>query len=101
MPSDIYAGRPGGIIRYAEQETGWEAYISGKPGREDRNRRVLSIAAERLGMIALPKDAAREAAAEPSGRGAGLTLNYTHIGQNGIDGTEALFKAARRLKIRR
>jgi tape measure domain-containing protein len=101
MPSDIYAGRPGGIIRFAEEETGWEAYISGKPGKEDRNRRVLSVAAERLGMIALPKDAARAAAAEPSARDTGLTLHYTHIGQNGIDGAEALFKAARRLKIRR
>lgn len=37
-------------ILWGEPETGWEAYISGKPGMEGRNRRILSMAAERLGM---------------------------------------------------
>lgn len=39
-----------GAVMWGEAETGWEAYISGKPGMEDRNRNVLSIAAGRLGM---------------------------------------------------
>lgn len=39
-----------GAVMWGEAETGWEAYISGKPGMEDRNRNVLAIAAGRLGM---------------------------------------------------
>lgn len=65
MPSDIYAGRPGGIVRFAEEETGWEAYISGKAGQEERNRRVLSIAAQRLGMVAVPAKAKSAPAETP------------------------------------
>lgn len=49
----IYQGRPGGILKFAEPETGWEAFISGKPGKEARNRSVLLEAADRLGMGAL------------------------------------------------
>lgn len=37
-------------IRWAEPETGWEAYISGKPGMEDRNRQVWVEAGRRLGF---------------------------------------------------
>jgi TP901 family phage tail tape measure protein len=40
------AGR--GVL-WGEEETGWEAYISGKPGMRDRNLQVLSQAADRLG----------------------------------------------------
>lgn len=41
---------PGGTnILWGEKETGWEAYISGKPGQRDRNLAVLSEAASRLG----------------------------------------------------
>lgn len=50
FPSGIYAGRPGGIHKFAEPEVGWEAYVSGKPGQEDRNRGILMDAASRLGM---------------------------------------------------
>lgn len=49
--SGIYRGRPGGLIRFAEQETGWEAFISGKPGKEDRNRQVALAALDRLGGV--------------------------------------------------
>ena len=43
---------PGGanIHKFAEPETGWEAYISGKPSERDRNRGILAAAAGRLGM---------------------------------------------------
>lgn len=42
---------PGGAdIRWAEPSTGWEAYISGKPGMEDRNRNVWAEAGRRLGV---------------------------------------------------
>lgn len=37
-------------IRWAEEETHWEAYISGKPGMEERNRGILMVAADRLGL---------------------------------------------------
>lgn len=40
----------GSNILWAEPETGWEAYISGKPGQEAANRKILGIAASRLGM---------------------------------------------------
>lgn len=48
----IYPGRKGGIIKFAEPETKWEAYISGKPGKEKRNREVAANAVQRLGGFA-------------------------------------------------
>lgn len=47
----IYRGRPGGLIKFAEPTTGWEAFVSGKPGMENRNRGILMEAADRLGML--------------------------------------------------
>lgn len=49
-----YSRRPmlvsgGANILWGEKETGWEAYISGKPGERDRNLQILSMAADRLG----------------------------------------------------
>lgn len=38
-----------GAVVWGEAETGWEAYVSGKPGMQDRNRAVLGEAASRLG----------------------------------------------------
>lgn len=38
-----------GAVVWGEAETGWEAYVSGKPGMQDRNRAVLGEAAARLG----------------------------------------------------
>lgn len=52
VPSGIYNGRPGGIIKFAEPETNWEAYISGKNGQENRNRRIAATAVQRLGGFA-------------------------------------------------
>lgn len=37
-------------IMWGEESTGWEAYISGKPGMEERNKGILTEAAKRLGM---------------------------------------------------
>lgn len=51
----IYKGRKGSIHKFAEPETGWEAYVSGKPGQEKRNRSILMDAAERLGMQTFAK----------------------------------------------
>lgn len=40
-----------GTVMWGEAETGWEAYISGKPGMEARNRDILAMAAQRLGGV--------------------------------------------------
>lgn len=46
---------PGGAnILWGEKETGWEAYISGKPSERERNLRILSMAADRLGAAVTP-----------------------------------------------
>ncbi|PPI39244.1 MULTISPECIES: hypothetical protein [unclassified Rathayibacter] len=50
----IYAGRPGAIHKFAEPETRWEAYISGKPGQETRNLAIWEAAGERLGAFSAP-----------------------------------------------
>ncbi|WP_030149411.1 tape measure protein [Mycetocola saprophilus] len=52
FPSGIYAGMGAGIHKFAEKETIWEAYVSGKPGQEKRNQAILSEAARRLGGVA-------------------------------------------------
>lgn len=42
------SGAQGSVV-WGEQETGWEAYVSGKPSQKGRNRAILSEAASRLG----------------------------------------------------
>lgn len=51
FPTGIYRGRPGGIHKFAEPETGWEAYISGKPSQRDRNIGLWVEAGRRLGVL--------------------------------------------------
>lgn len=41
-------------VLWGEPETGWEAYISGKPSMRHRNIAILDEAARRLGRITLP-----------------------------------------------
>jgi len=46
---------PGGAnILWGEKETGWEAYISGKPSERERNLQILAMAADRLGAAVTP-----------------------------------------------
>lgn len=45
----FYQGRAGSLYKFAEPETGWEAFISGRPGMEERNRGIALEAYERLG----------------------------------------------------
>lgn len=40
------------IIKFAEPETGWEAFISGKASQRDRNRQIWVETGNRLGMNA-------------------------------------------------
>jgi hypothetical protein len=57
FPTGIYSGGAP-IHKFAEPETGWEAYISGKPSERDRNRQIWMDAGERLGVTDLLKAAA-------------------------------------------
>lgn len=68
VQSGIYAARNPGIVKFAEPETRWEAYISGKPGQEKRNAALAMEALHKLGYSA----------------GGGSTVNVT----NNIHGTD-------------
>lgn len=50
FPTGIYAGRPQSIHKFAEPETIWEAYISGKPDARDRNIGIWQETGRRLGV---------------------------------------------------
>lgn len=52
--SGVYAGKQGGIHKFAEPETIWEAYISGKPDQRDRNIGIAYDALNRLGASPAP-----------------------------------------------
>jgi hypothetical protein len=47
--SGFYSGRKGALYKFAEPEVGWEAFISGKPGMEERNRGIALEAYQKLG----------------------------------------------------
>lgn len=55
-PTGIYAGGPP-LIKFAEPETGWEAFISGRKGQEARNARIAMDALDRLGFPVVPRAA--------------------------------------------
>jgi hypothetical protein len=46
----IYRSMARPLYKFAEPETGWEAFISGRKGSEERNRGIVREAASRLGM---------------------------------------------------
>lgn len=90
METGIYPGRPGGLLKFAEEETKWEAFISGKPGQEERNRQITLDAAQRLGMSV------------------GNTTNVTNnnwtmpvVAEPGVPITVQAVKLVRRLESRR
>lgn len=64
LDTGIYSGGPP-ITRFAEPETRWEAFISGKPGQEDRNRQIWVETGRRLGM------------GDMGGAGNNITVNVT------------------------
>lgn len=49
FPSGIYAGRQGGIHKFAEQSLPWEAYISPKPGARAQNLNIWEQTGRMLG----------------------------------------------------
>ena len=68
--SGFYAGRPGGIHKFAEENLPWELYVSPHPGYLQKNRELVWEAGTRLGMWRPAPDTsgtgAREAAAAPA-----------------------------------
>ena len=69
----IYAGRTNSLYKFAEPETRWEAFISGRPGMEDRNRKIALEALSRLG-------GAGQNYASSASLGGGGTSNSTSYG---------------------
>lgn len=60
------------LYKFAEKETRWEAFISGRPGAEAWNRKVWADAGRRLGM-------------DPSGASGGAQFNITVQSKGGVD----------------
>lgn len=50
VDTGIYAGRPRAIYKFAEPETVWEAFISGKPDERSRNVGIWQETGRRLGV---------------------------------------------------
>ncbi len=97
FPTGIYVGGAP-IHKFAEPETGWEAYISGKPSERDRNRQIWSDTGERLGM----GDVMRAAAAAASGGSGGggmpselvvIDSDGALIGRMRVEATQAVSSA--------
>lgn len=104
FPTGIYAGRAGAIHKFAEPNTRWEAYISGKPGQEKRNIGIANEALARLGG-SNPGYASVSGSAGGGGNSynsSGDTFNasFSLIPQSGIPVADQAFNAARRLKAR-
>lgn len=59
MASGIYQAGNRPLYKFAEPETGWEAFISGKPGQEGRNAAIAMNALGRLGYGGSPSGSAR------------------------------------------
>jgi TP901 family phage tail tape measure protein len=100
--SGIYQGRPGAIHKFAEPETRWEAYISGKPGQEERNRGIALEALERLGGFG--GAVAGSSAGAPSLEGMSIT-GRLEIGGDGlariVDGRIGAYDRSQRQQSRR
>lgn len=80
FPTGIYKGGAP-IHKFAEPETGWEAYISGKPDQRDRNRQIWVESGDRLGMGEVLKALASGAT---GGGGGGVqvgSVNFTNPNQ--------------------
>lgn len=75
VDTGIYSGGSP-IVKFAEPETGWEAYISGKPDQRDRNRQIWMETGSRLGMDEVLK-AVTSRQSGPSGAQVNMTVHPT------------------------
>lgn len=72
FPTGIFpGGRP--ILKFAEPETGWEAFISGRKGQEARNAKIAMESLRRLGFPVIPVSALRGIPAFANGGFAGAS----------------------------
>lgn len=76
FPSGIYKGGTP-IHKFAEPETLWEAYISGKPSERDRNRQIWIESGERLGIM----KEVRAALSAAAGGGRGVNIGSVQFTQ--------------------
>ena len=76
FPSGIYKGGTP-IHKFAEPETLWEAYISGKPSERDRNRQIWVESGERLGIM----KEVRAALSAAAGGGRGVSIGSVQFTQ--------------------
>ena len=76
VPRVSQIAQGGRTIMWAEPNTGWEAYISGKPGMEARNRDIWLEAGRRLGMAPAGQYGGRsyDSGGFAGGRGGGVTV---------------------------
>jgi len=75
FPTGVYAGgRP--MYKFAEPETRWEAFISGRPGQEERNIGIALDALGRLGYNGFADGGAVRYASSGSGSG-GASVNVS------------------------
>lgn len=104
FPTGIYKGRAGGIHKFAEPETNWEAYISGKPGQESRNRKIATEALNRLGgnsaNYASGSALATSSVSNVNTSGDTFNATFALTPQSGQPLADQVFSAARRLKVR-
>jgi hypothetical protein len=84
FPTGIYQGRPGGIHKFAEQQTGWEAYISGKPGQESRNAGIALKALGKLGYQLPTRQPVQSAPVTVSLEGATILLSVDGQQMTGV-----------------
>ena len=99
----------GANILWGEPETGWEAYISGKPSMRTRNLQILDEAARRLGQMTIPANVTGRADGAVTGsaqvqtqRGGGtFTANIYGVPTNQADETAATLMRVWRTEQRR
>lgn len=91
----IYSGGTP-LIKFAEPETQWEAFISGKPDQRDRNRQIWVESGERLGMGDVLKALASGSTSGGGGVNVGsVTFSNPQQRQNYRDLTDTLEQIGR------
>lgn len=95
FPSGIYAGRAGGIHKFAEPETGWETYLSGKPSARERNIGLWAKTGDMLGVPAptyMPATERQYASSSSSSSTKTIApnINISGDGMNARDAAEAM-----------
>lgn len=73
FPTGIFRGGAP-MYKFAEPETGWEAFISGRKGQEARNLAIASDAVQRLGGRVITPEQLRSAGSMPSAAGTAAAI---------------------------